>query len=596
MAIKKPLVVYNGEVKELQSGDYMDVADIDISYVTTPAPQLDKITINDNTLSVHTINITNYVATNSYTVTSNDTSVATIGRIDGVITVTLAENITSTTKETTISVYAMASGATYSGLTNISVLNHSVIAPDDLLQVVDFSIVEESKTDFAYSETTTGSLIASSDNATYTSDTIEQGVDEGDWTSWEAGLESEVACITPLCYIGAQLAVPYTSSFTTGDNLTIVKEDDSIVSLDNIVVTTKPATTSLLGAGADPGTFNGSPYSIRVSTNGAWFYSISGSLLYYRNVTTPWASSEAISPASITPDLSNVYSISFNNEGTRLYVYSYSTDNIREYALSTPWNVTTLTTVQTVTLPNSEVLGFTSSLSFSFCGRYIYSNVSAAGLITIYQWTLSTAWDITTISYTGMKQFGASNYDSKGCQISPDGKYIIVLVRYSTTSTYIIRYTLSTPYDITTMGTTGVLIFSDPVETTPYSMYIPLDGSYIYYSGAVTDAIIRAAHLNQTDSVWDTKIITVSVTPAPKAVGNKTGSDLTLDTNIDPLAVSLGNVLTPTTTTTTFITNILKTVKTYLKVTENFRALGFKLDSLKNNKITKLSVAMTKES
>lgn len=569
--------------------------------ITTPVPQLDVASINDNALTVHTINITNYNVAVTYTVTSSDTAVATVSRTNGVITVTLADNQTSTTSTATISVYTYESTYDLSGLTTIGVSNHSVIVPDgDLAQVVDFSVVEESKADFTYSGTTTGSLIASSNSATFTSDTIEQDALEGDWTSWEATLESESygERARGVSVVGSKIVLDYNSLFIQDDELSILLQNNSILSLDNAMVTKTALSGSSLTAQYNANQFlAGNCYGMNISRDGKWFYFfIDSGEVVYKNIATPWKESEVTAPIFLNVDTA-LSSFMFNDNGTKFFTYSYTTKLIKEYELSSAWDVTTRVYNRQIELINATVLDSTSRLRFSFCGKYIYANKSVSGTIYVYQYTLGTAWDISTISYTGFKSFAKSNYRAVDLQISLDGANIFLLEGYGTYDTYIVSYALSTAYDITTMSTSGSGKLSYGGEDAPLSMCIPIDGSCTYHIGNTEKKVIRA--ILSSNYLWKSTLIdasSLSLTSLPKAIGYKIGNDLTLDTNIIPSMVSLGTALTPATTITTAEADKLKTVRTYTKVTETFRALKFKLDALKNNKITKLAITMTRES
>jgi hypothetical protein len=88
--------------------------------------------------------------------------------------------------------------------------------------------------------------------------------------------------------------------------------------------------------------------------------------------------------------------IRFKSDGSRLYyLNANTTDKIEEYILTTPWDITTKGSINSIF--NIENLSGDSGISgFSFFddGKIIF----ATGILNtyVYQFNLSTAWDITT--------------------------------------------------------------------------------------------------------------------------------------------------------------------------------------------------------
>ena len=80
----------------------------------------------------------------------------------------------------------------------------------------------------------------------------------------------------------------------------------------------------------------------------------------------------------------------------------------------------------------------------------------------IFQFTLSTPWDITTASYTAIKESTGNLY---GLNISSDGSSMYLMytngASYTMVST-LKQCTMSTPYDITTLN------YSSPTNTLTY--------------------------------------------------------------------------------------------------------------------------------
>ena len=88
------------------------------------------------------------------------------------------------------------------------------------------------------------------------------------------------------------------------------------------------------------------------------------------------------------------YSLSFNNDGTKLYVLE--TTRVREYALTTGFDVTTASLTTTESLNSQE--GAMRGLTFNNDGTKMFT-VGDTGN-SVYEYALSTAFDISSLSYT----------------------------------------------------------------------------------------------------------------------------------------------------------------------------------------------------
>lgn len=132
----------------------------------------------------------------------------------------------------------------------------------------------------------------------------------------------------------------------------------------------------------------------------------------------------------------------FKPDGTKMYVSAPSSSRVDEYTLSTAWDISTLTFIQSLSI--SSQTADPVSLFFRSDGIKMYAlgRDSQNGL---FEYTLSTAWDISTASYVQRLYVGN---EPEGMTFKPDG-----------TKTYITRtdtvgdiqqYDLSTPWDIST--------------------------------------------------------------------------------------------------------------------------------------------------
>ena len=181
----------------------------------------------------------------------------------------------------------------------------------------------------------------------------------------------------------------------------------------------------------------------------------------------------------------------FSSDGTKVYVLDDFYDRVNMFNLTTPWDLTSTNyNAQYFALgTNNSVLNPTG-LTFSSDGVYMY--VLSSYLRYMNRYTLSTPWDVTTAGSRQQSQFFSSQItstgQSTGIAINDDGtRFTIVHVQ----GDEIEEYTLSTPYNITTATHVGSLsIASD--TTFPSGCCWGNDGQYFYVSSSIpTDTVFR---------------------------------------------------------------------------------------------------------
>lgn len=139
-------------------------------------------------------------------------------------------------------------------------------------------------------------------------------------------------------------------------------------------------------------------------------------------------------------------SVRLSQDGTRLYFTGSSGDAVREYSLSTAWDMSTATADSVFSVLSQAASA--NGIDFSYDGTKMYI-LDAVGIV--YQYSLSTAWDSSTASYDS-KSFdlntGNSNANSEhGIALNTDGTKLYV-AEY--TNDAIFEYELSTAFDIST--------------------------------------------------------------------------------------------------------------------------------------------------
>jgi hypothetical protein len=208
----------------------------------------------------------------------------------------------------------------------------------------------------------------------------------------------------------------------------------------------------------------------------------SGDQVDQYSLTTAWDISTATYTNSISVSAQDAtpYSVFFKPDGTKMYILGRGSGYVYQYSLSTAWDVTTATydgntngrfLMTQVTQP---VTGF----FFKDDGTSLYIMDNSSTSSDIYQYTLSTAWDISTASYAS-KSFAINDGYVAGLWMSGNGKQV-----------YWCNYTdktieggdLTTAWDISTASESYSFSIANEFSGNPFGLFISstYDKMYVY--------------------------------------------------------------------------------------------------------------------
>jgi 6-phosphogluconolactonase (cycloisomerase 2 family) len=213
------------------------------------------------------------------------------------------------------------------------------------------------------------------------------------------------------------------------------------------------------------------------------------SRVYQYTLGTAWDVSTATYDSIsflITSQDTAVYSVAFKSDGTKMFVLGTTNDRVYQYTLSTPWDVSTAT-YDTVSFLVSGQDTFPISVTFKPDGTKMY----VLGYITdtVFQYTLSTAWDVSTATYDTVS-FSVNAQDAVPYSVvfSTDGTKMFVL---GTTNDTVFQYTLSTPWDVSTATYDTVSFLVSGQDTVPVAIAFKPDGTKMYMIGTNTKTVYQ---------------------------------------------------------------------------------------------------------
>lgn len=191
--------------------------------------------------------------------------------------------------------------------------------------------------------------------------------------------------------------------------------------------------------------------------------------------------------------LYNPRAMFFKPDGTK--IYTVTSFNVYEHSLSTAWDISTVSHVTSAPLSGVST---PTGLFFSSDGLLMYITDETTSA-TIRQYDLSSAWDISSATYTQNFSIAATGIEFGNVFFSPDGLNMYVTgTAYPSSTNYVHQYTLSTAWDISTAS--SYLIFSVTSNTTkPLGLFFSSDGSEMYVLDEVTKNILQYT----LSTAWD---------------------------------------------------------------------------------------------
>lgn len=257
------------------------------------------------------------------------------------------------------------------------------------------------------------------------------------------------------------------------------------------------------------------------------------------------------------PFITNGYSVQgiwFNSTGTKMVTADVTTDTVSYYTLSTAWDTTTALLQQSIYLLTYVNVGAVQGVAMNDDGTKLYLADSTGDAIR--EFTLTTAWDLYSIDVSSMYALAVNTADnletSPFCpKFSPDGTKLYVVGNVLDT---IIRYDLSTAWDLSTASRTTIRTmtqFGYGAETSPLAVFIDSTGTKLYFGGQTTDKVYQFT----LSTAWDITTasyvgqVTIS-TNTPGITGMHMSADGTKMYTISGQSVVVYNLSTPWTVST----------------------------------------------
>lgn len=241
----------------------------------------------------------------------------------------------------------------------------------------------------------------------------------------------------------------------------------------------------------DISTEDGTPFGIALSSDGTKMY-VAGyntATIYQYSLSTPWGVDTAVYAdkcKDVSTEVDRPYGIDISSDGNNLYVASFTYDSIFQYTLSTAWDVSTATyndKYKDVGVEEDSL----DAVSLKPDGTKMY--IVGAAAHTVFQYTLSTPWDVSTATYEEKsKLVGTEDAHPYAVPFKPDGNKMYILGWDSKT---VYQYALSTTWDVSTAVYEDKYKSVNAQDIAPRGLCFKSDGAKMYISGDVSNKIYQ---------------------------------------------------------------------------------------------------------
>jgi hypothetical protein len=231
-----------------------------------------------------------------------------------------------------------------------------------------------------------------------------------------------------------------------------------------------------------------SPQDIFFSNTGSYMYVLgttANANVHQYNLTSAWNVATAVyeSNAYIGFRDTSPEGLFFRQDGKKMYFVGLTNDRVYEYDLATAWLVNTASYLQNVSIATQDTIP--RSLTFSNTGTSMY--VLGSNTDNVYQYVLGTPWNVTTASFTTRANVAPHDTTPTGFTFNETGTRAYLI---GSDKDNISRYTLSEAWNVATMAYSSNIYIGNR-EGTASGLYVNNNESSIYFVGIINDRVFN---------------------------------------------------------------------------------------------------------
>tara|TARA_R100001086_G_scaffold200856_1_gene117058 strand:+ start:6976 stop:8349 length:1374 start_codon:yes stop_codon:yes gene_type:complete len=177
--------------------------------------------------------------------------------------------------------------------------------------------------------------------------------------------------------------------------------------------------------------------------------------------------------------------MAFSSDGTKMFLSSFFNDEVHQYSLSSGFDLSTASYDSVSFDPTSQDTAL-GGFTFNSDGTKLY--VVGQTNDTIYQYSMASAWDLSSVTYDSLsKDISSQSTNPLIARFNSDGTKLFLLSGDTTEQIY--QYALSTAYNISTASYTGVAFNPSAVEASSMGLAFSSDGTKMFIGGGTSGEV-----------------------------------------------------------------------------------------------------------
>jgi len=222
------------------------------------------------------------------------------------------------------------------------------------------------------------------------------------------------------------------------------------------------------------------------------FIGANGGYMYVVGATAPSTVYQySLGGFSVASQETTPTDVFFKPDGTEMYIIGTTGDDVNQYSLSTAWDTSTAT--YTRVFDTGTQTTAPQALFFKPDGTTLYTTGSSTDAVA--QWSMSTPWDISSTAYVQSFSVSAQETAPQAVSFKPDGTKMYIL---GSTGDDVNEYDLSTAWDVTSASYLQNFSVSAQ-DTVPLGLFFKGDGTKMYIAGSATNSVYEY----DLSTAWD---------------------------------------------------------------------------------------------
>jgi sugar lactone lactonase YvrE len=232
------------------------------------------------------------------------------------------------------------------------------------------------------------------------------------------------------------------------------------------------------------------PRDVKFNTDGTKMFVVGNgtNTVYEYDLTTGFdvsTASYSSTSFSVSSQETTTLALAFNNDGTKMYISGNANGTVYQYGLTTGFDLSTASYSATSFSVTSQDL-YPASITFNADGTKMF--ILGQQNDTAYEYNLSSAFVVSSATYSQSFSVAAQALGPSGISFNTDGTVMIIL---DITTDKVYEYNLSTGFDLSTASYADSSFSVNAQDATPLGLAFNDDGFKMYIAGSATDYIYQ---------------------------------------------------------------------------------------------------------